>query len=259
MDVWKIPSYCVSEANEDTNVRGVAYGTVKRRALALAVVVVSGFAKKHCDLAGEATRDVSRQNTIVGGASALRRRRDGGPWEGWTGESVAGFRIHVSGGPTHGRNAGAWHASTWPPPGSRTNAYISPSEAVKPSRAGPDPTTLSRGPPFAAPTAGPRRRARVRLGIPVRPFRSAVHAGGLEPLSRIKRGRRRRVRPRRFAAGRGGKRRYEESARFPPSVVAGAAGRAVADARSALPVRAPAVLARRAALRQPRHRRRHRW
>ena len=22
MDVWKIPSYCVSEANEDTNVRG---------------------------------------------------------------------------------------------------------------------------------------------------------------------------------------------------------------------------------------------
>ena len=41
--------YCVPEANEDMNVRGVArvaYGTVKRRALALAVVVVSGFAKK---------------------------------------------------------------------------------------------------------------------------------------------------------------------------------------------------------------------
>lgn len=168
-------TYCVSEANEDTNVRGVArvaYGTVKRRAiraLALAVVVSGArreFAKKQtAKKYGEATRDVSRQNTslhIVGGASALRRRRDGGPWEGWTGESVAGFRIHVSGGPTHGRNAGAWHASTWPPPGSRTNAYVSPSEAVKPSRAGPDPTTLSRGPLFfrcsdrRTPTTRPR-------------------------------------------------------------------------------------------------------
>jgi hypothetical protein len=60
--------YCVSEANEDTNVRGVArvaYGTVKRRALSLAVVVVSGGSlateqkRKSklltCDLAGEAT------------------------------------------------------------------------------------------------------------------------------------------------------------------------------------------------------------
>jgi len=89
--------YCVPEANEDMNVRGVArvaYGTVKRRALALAVVVVSGGCstslkkkrktkKQTSDLRfggsfGDARRFAAK--TIVGGASALRRRRDGGPW-----------------------------------------------------------------------------------------------------------------------------------------------------------------------------------
>ena len=96
------------------------------------------------------------------GASALRRRRDGGPWEGWTGESVAGFRIHVSGGPMHGRNAGAWHASTFVSarfPNELAN--ISPSEAVKPPRAGPDPTTDFSWPTFRCsdrrtPTTRPR-------------------------------------------------------------------------------------------------------
>ena len=47
------------------------------------------------------------------------------------------------------------------PPGSRTNAYISPSEAVRPSRAGPDPTTDFSWPTFRCsdrrtPTTRPR-------------------------------------------------------------------------------------------------------
>ena len=109
------------------------------------------------------------------------------------------------------------------------------------------------------PTAGPRRRSRdpkLRLGIPVRPFRSEVPAGGLGSLRRLLG--RRRVAPRRFAARRGRQRLFARETRLPPSPVAGAAGRAVADSGPALPVRAPAVLARGAALRQPRDRRRDR-
>ena len=72
MDVWKIPSYCVSEANEDTNVRGVAYGTVqKRRALALAVVVVSAIWR-------ERRRATFRGKTLAYILSGALRRFDVG-------------------------------------------------------------------------------------------------------------------------------------------------------------------------------------